>query len=48
MSSTDRAPILYAAQFERNSPTLTAMAAALKLTDEQVDALFIAAREIQA
>lgn len=35
-------------QFERNSPTILAMATLLPLTDEQLDALFVAAAEIRA
>lgn len=37
-----------AVQFDRASPTIAAMAASIGLTSEQVDALFIAAAEIQA
>lgn len=34
--------------FERNSPTIAAMAGALGLTSEQIDALFVSAAQIQA
>jgi hypothetical protein len=35
-----------AVQFQRNSPTIATLAAALGLTDQQVDDLFIAAAQI--
>lgn len=37
-----------AIEFKRNSPTITTLAAAMNLTDEQVDALFRAAAQIEA
>jgi len=37
-----------ATEFTRDSPTIATMAAALGLTDAQVDALFIAAKAIEA
>ena len=37
-----------ALHFERNSPTVAAMAAALGLTDAEIDALFSFAAEVQA
>jgi hypothetical protein len=38
----------YALHFERQSPTIAAMSAALGMTPEQVDALFVAASQIEA
>ena len=37
-----------AVEFRRNSPTINALAPALGLTAEQIDALFIAAAQIEA
>lgn len=37
-----------ATEFRRNSPTIAAIAGALKLTDEQIDDLFRAAMQIEA
>lgn len=37
-----------AQEFRRNSPTINALAPALGLTSEQIDALFIAAAQIEA
>jgi hypothetical protein len=37
-----------AQSFERNSPTIAALAAALNLTSAQVDALFVSAAQISA
>jgi hypothetical protein len=37
-----------ALEFERNSPTVAAMAAALNLSGNQLDDLFIAAAQIEA
>lgn len=46
-SSGREAQILYtAAEWHRNAPTLLAMASALGLTSDQVDALFVAAGQI--